>query len=106
MNVTSYYKGYHIDADPATTGKDDIKAAKDFCELLIAEGLMPSWNPETTKQALAPETPPMESPTTPSKFFCPECGAAMTYRESKPGAPKRWKGYFCPNNKDHKPQWV
>lgn len=40
------------------------------------------------------------TPVSPLSFGISECKhGARTYRESKPGAPKAWKGYFCPTAK-------
>ena len=43
---------------------------------------------------------PVSAPTSPLSFSIDQCKhGARTYRESKPGAPKAWKGYFCPTVK-------
>ena len=40
------------------------------------------------------------APVSPLSFGISECKhGARTFRESKPGAPKAWKGYFCPTPK-------
>lgn len=40
------------------------------------------------------------APVSSLSFGISECKhGARTYRESKPGAPKAWKGYFCPTAK-------
>jgi hypothetical protein len=45
----------------------------------------------------AAHQPAYEAPQTYDANFCKH--GQRQYRESKPGAPKAWKGYFCPSPK-------
>jgi len=42
----------------------------------------------------APAAQPVAVTSTGGAYTCKH--GAMTFRQSKPGAPKEWKGYFCP----------
>ena len=42
----------------------------------------------------APVAAPVAVTSTGGAYTCKH--GAMTFRQSKPGAPKEWKGYFCP----------
>jgi len=44
--------------------------------------------------------PAAQAPVSPLSLSIDQCKhGARTFRESKPGAPKAWKGYFCPTAK-------
>ena len=46
------------------------------------------------QQFNAPAAQPVAVTSTGGAYTCKHGG--MTFRQSKPGAPKEWKGYFCP----------
>jgi hypothetical protein len=59
---------------------------------ILAEGLG-----ATQFAKAAPDAP---APATPAGIPDGHCKhGALTWRESKPGAPKAWKGWFCPSPK-------
>lgn len=117
-HIDAYYKGFHVgltSSDNTAEGTPisflSEQAIQDI-EIMIKKGYEPSWNKETTKQALAPITPTVapstafENSLNATPMFCGSCGASMTFREGKNKNNQPWKGYFCPNNKEHKPVWV
>lgn len=68
INIGSYYKGFYVGwtrrtADPKVKGR--VAEIKEFVEILIKNGYVPSWNPETNKASLGQQTPPAQASTAP-----------------------------------------
>ena len=57
-------------------------------------------NAVSTVQAVLGGTPVVQSSPTPANIPDGHCKhGELIWRESKPGAPKPWKGWFCPSPK-------
>ena len=64
-------------------------------ELLTVPGAAAPTAESIAAQFNAPAAPqPVAVTSSGGAYTCKH--GAMTFRQSKPGAPKEWKGYFCP----------
>ena len=101
----SYYKGFHIQIpyySDNTSFKLIAEGVKDNIDALIDLKFEPSWNKETTKQALAIETPAVAPVAAPSvdlstNATCPVHGTPLVWKagtSKKTG--KAYAFWSCP----------
>ena len=95
INIGSYYKGFYVgwtkrSADDKVT--DKVEGIKKFVDSLVIAGFMPSWNKQTSQEALKPEAEKfvesLGEPTPEKKVLCAVCH--KNYHD-----PKWNKCYLC-----------
>jgi len=82
----------------------NLQSISDMAQLILATGsdFSSKSNTAYATQAFAATTieAPAQQYSSPTSFPEGQCRhGQLVWRESKPGAPKAWKGWFCPSPK-------
>ncbi len=95
INVGSYYKGFYVGWTKRSAENhvaDKIGDIKKFIDGLVMAGYEPSWNKQTSKEALESKTavvaPPVAVPATPAPVSSQVCPAHNTPLVHKSGVSK------------------
>jgi hypothetical protein len=107
INIGSYYKGFYVGWTKRSADRevsDKIKSIKRFVESLVDEGFEPSWNKQTSKAALNPDSI-MEVTQEVNSHPCKTCGGFTEFKSGKAKTGREWKGYFCQADKEHV-EWI